>query len=203
MTNTKLSKLFITGFDKNTVWMKDWFIDNFNKHNPGAELKVYNFDINFTNQMGWFKKPEAMLAATKLAHKVCWIDLDCEVVGNIEDIFDFTVPNKLGMVEDAPWSQRNGTTWHNSGVVCFEDNALPIINKWRGACVRTNLRGDQEVLHDLMKDPLTRLTNIESLPNRYNVLRIQHIDNTVPKNPLVYHWTGIKGKDHIRKLING
>jgi hypothetical protein len=60
-----------------------------------------------------------------------------------------------------------------------------------------------QVLHDLMRDPLTRITHIESIPNRYNVLRIQHIDNTVPKNPLVYHWTGIKGKQHIGKLIDG
>jgi hypothetical protein len=203
MMTTKLSKLFITGYDENTVWMLDWFKKNFEKHNPNAELKVYNFDKNFTNSVGWFKKPEAMNDAMKYAEKVCWIDLDCEVIGNIESIFDYTVPQKLGMVEDAPWTQRQGTTWHNSGVVCFEDTAAPIINRWRGACVRTQLRGDQEVLHDLMRDPLTRITHIESIPNRYNVLRIQHIDNTVPKNPLVYHWTGIKGKQHIGKLIDG
>jgi hypothetical protein len=53
-----------------------------------------------------------------------------------------------------------------------------------------------------LADPLTRLSNITTLPNRYNVLRLQHIDNTLPKNPLIQHWTGHKGKDHIRKLIN-
>jgi hypothetical protein len=54
-----------------------------------------------------------------------------------------------------------------------------------------------------MDNPLKRMTFIEDLPNKYNVLRIQHIDKTVPADPLVYHWTGQKGKDHIRKLMNG
>jgi hypothetical protein len=43
---------------------------------------------------------------------------------------------------------------------------------------------------------------ILDLPNEYNVLRIQHDDGTVPNNPLIYHWTGKRGKDYIRGLIN-
>jgi hypothetical protein len=105
------------------------------------------------------------------------------------------------MVEDKPWSSRQGTTWHNSGVVAF--NGTPdILKTWKGGCVRTNERGDQEVLHKLLADPLTRLSNITTLPNRYNVLRLQHIDKTLPKSPLIHHWTGNKGKEHIRNLTN-
>ena len=202
MTNTESSKLFITACDSNTRWMKKWFIDNFTKHNPGQKLHVYNFDKEFKNSQGWFKKPDAMIDAAKKADMICWIDMDCEVLGDLSTIWQFVKPNKLSMVEDAPWTQRSGNTWHNSGIVAYQGTP-DILMKWKGACVRTTHRGDQEVLHSLLKDPLSRLTHIESLPNRYNVLRLQHIDNTVPKNPLVYHWTGIKGKDHIRKLING
>ena len=202
MTNIESSKLFITACDSKSRWMKKWFVDNFTKHNPGVKLHVYNFDKEFTNSEGWFKKPDAMIDAAKKSDMVCWIDMDCEVLGDLSGIWQFVRPNKLGMVEDAPWTQRSGNTWHNSGIVAFQ-GVPDILMKWKGACVRTTHRGDQEVLHSLLRDPLTRLTHIESLPNRYNVLRLQHIDNTVPKNPLVYHWTGIKGKDHIRKLING
>jgi hypothetical protein len=195
------SKLFITGCDRNTRWMEKWFVQNFSSHNPGSKIHVYDFDSSFTNSVGWFKKPDAMLDAAKKADSVCWLDIDCEVLGHLGNIWEYLEPNKLGMVEDKPWSSRQGTTWHNSGVVAF--NGTPdILKTWKGGCVRTNERGDQEVLHKLLADPLTRLSNITTLPNRYNVLRLQHIDNTLPKNPLIQHWTGHKGKDHIRKLIN-
>jgi hypothetical protein len=195
------SKLFITGCDRNTRWMEKWFVQNFSSHNPGSKIHVYDFDSSFTNSVGWFKKPDAMLDAAKKADSVCWLDIDCEVLGHLGNIWEYLEPNKLGMVEDKPWSSRQGTTWHNSGVVAF--NGTPdILKTWKGGCVRTNERGDQEVLHKLLADPLTRLSNITTLPNRYNVLRLQHIDKTLPKSPLIHHWTGNKGKEHIRNLTN-
>lgn len=200
--NTKSSKLFITGSDSNTRWMEKWFVQNFSWHNPGSKIHIYNFDTDFHNSSGWFKKPDAMIDAAKKADSVCWIDIDCEVLGSLDDLWEYLEPNKLGMVEDKPWTTRQGSTWHNSGVVAFQGTP-DILKSWKGACVRTKQRGDQEVLHTLLPDPLTRMSHITNLPNRYNVLRLQHIDNTLPRNPLVYHWTGHKGKEHIRKLING
>ncbi len=202
MTNTKLSRLFISACDSKTDWMKDWFCENFYKHNPDANLHMYNFDKSFTNSYGWFKKPEAMADALRKADSICWLDIDCEILGNIESIWNHVQPNKLCMVEDKPWSAREGVQWHNSGVVAML-RTPSILNEWRSACLRTKYNGDQEVLHALLIHPLKRLTHIQTLPNKYNVLRLQHIDKTVPKDPLIYHWTGYKGKDHIKDLING
>lgn len=204
-------KLFITGCDSNSEWMLPWFVENFRKHN-NVPLMIMDFGMEGSlfpsirksvrsDLNGWFKKPKAMMIASAFAEQVCWIDVDCEVVGDISDIFSYIKPEKLSMIIDQPWTMRKGETWHNSGVVAYEGKP-DILKRWNAECHMTKLRGDQEVLHELMDSPLKRLQYIEDVPNRYNVLRIQHIDNTVPKDPLIYHWTGPRGKEHIRGLMN-
>ena len=194
------SNLFITGVDKNARWMLPWFEDNLKKHNPGAELKVYDFDKEFLESSGWFKKPAAMRHAARLSKKVCWIDVDCEIKDNIEDIFNYTEPHKLSMVEDAPWSKRRGETWHNSGVVAFEDNPY-ILSIWHNMVIKNPLVGDQEVLHEYLKQGMNRLIYIRDLPRQYNTLRLDVLDETTPKNIKIMHWTGAKGKQEIKRLI--
>lgn len=210
----KLSKLFITGCDYNTEWMLPWFVENFKKHNSEAELIIYDFgmrgglypemrkSLRGNQDKGWFKKPAAMLNATLLADNVCWIDTDCEIVGNIEGIWNYLEPNKLLMAEDLPWSKRRGEKWHNSGVVAFQSTPK-ILNEWAAEVSVNPIQGDQEVLHMMVKDGLKRMIHITDLPRKYNVLRIDHLDKTVPKDPLIFHWTGQKGKDKIRSMMNG
>lgn len=41
-------KLFITGCDSNTQWMLKWFYENFKKHNPDAELLIWDFGMKNT-----------------------------------------------------------------------------------------------------------------------------------------------------------
>ena len=53
-----------------------------------------------------------------------------------------------------------------------------------------------------MLSPILKITYIKDLPHKYNVLRIDIDDNNVPKNPVIIHWTGSKGKDEIRRQIN-
>lgn len=213
MTSTKLSKMFITGCDASTEWMLPWFISNLSKHNPTIPLMIMDFGMQTSlyadirksvkgSENGWFKKPKAMRIASAYADQVCWLDTDCEVLGDISGIFSYIKPQKLSMVEDKPWTKRRGETWHNSGVVAYE-GCPNILTDWELTCATQPVQGDQEVLHMMMNTPLKRMQFIEDVPNCYNVLRIQHIDKTVPTNPLVYHWTGQKGKNHIRKLING
>lgn len=211
----KLSKLFITGCDCNTEWMLPWFVENFKKHNPDAELVIYDFgmfgalypelrkSLRGNQDHGWFKKPAAMLNASLLADKVCWLDTDCEVLGDLSSIWDHVESGKLTMAVDMPWTTRSKEKWHNSGVVAFEGSPNPpILKTWAEAVAVSPVRGDQEVLHLLIKDQLMEMIHINDLPRKYNVLRIDHLDNTVPKNPVVLHWTGQKGKDHIRSLMN-
>lgn len=207
----KYSRLFITGCDVKTQWMLPWFIDNFTKHN---DLPLAVFDFGMTSQLassvdaiplksqdkGWFKKPSAMVKASMMADSVCWLDTDCHVQANLEDIFSHCEPNKLAMVEDLPWSTRRGEKWHNSGVVAFTGRPN-ILDEWAAAVAVNPQVGDQEVLHTLVRDPMRRMIHITDLPREYNTLRLDVIDNTVPANVKVMHWTGGKGKQVIKDMM--
>ena len=211
----KLSKLFITGCDSKTEWMLPWFVENFRKHNPDAELMIFDFgmethhfpeitkSLRGNQDKGWFKKPAAMISASRLAQKVCWIDTDCHIHGNLDGIWDHIEPNKLCMAIDSPWTQRTGEKWHNSGVVVFEGRPN-ILDEWATAILTNNqVNGDQEILHLLVRDGMRRMIHITDLPRTYNTLRIDLIDNTAPKIIRIMHWTGAKGKDKIREIMNG
>ena len=200
--NTKLSNLFITGCDKNTRWMLPWFEENFYKHNPAANLYVFDFDKG----NGWFQKPQAMVDAIKVADKICWLDTDCEVRADLSDIFNQLDTNKLSMVEDAPWSTRKHERWHNSGVVAFEGSP-GILSHWaREANAlmedRGSMYGDQDMLHELVREGLSREIHIRTLSKTWNTLRLDLIDGTAPKDIKIMHWTGRKGKEEIRKQMN-
>jgi hypothetical protein len=197
----KSSKLFITGCDKTTRWQLDWFKKNYDKHND-TPLHVFDFDIFEPGLAGWFKKPAAMMEASKMADQVCWIDTDCEVRDDISKIFEYVVPNKLTMAQDKPWSTRRQETWHNSGVVAFQ--SIPVIlKKWAEEVQRSPVVGDQEVLHTMIRIGMNRLVHIEDLPRQYNTLRIDLIDKSEPNNIKVMHWTGRKGKEEIMRQMNG
>ena len=206
--------MFITGCDSNTEWMLPWFVENFKKHNPDAELTIFDFgmkgslypelrkSMSGNQDRGWFKKPAAMLRAAAMADKVCWLDTDCEVVANLDDIWTYLEPNKLLMAEDMPWTKRSGNKWHNSGVVAFQ-SAPGILKDWVIAISEAPLHGDQQVLHAILGSDMKKLIHITDLPRQYNVLRLDHLDHSVPKNPKIFHWTGQKGKEYIRSLMNG
>lgn len=217
---TKLFKqIFVTGCDRNTEWMLPWFLRNYAKHNKtplifadfGVSEEALNGvsmscagTINMRNSLdrGWFKKPGAMLEASRASEKVCWIDTDCEVLGDLSDVFNFVEPNKLSLAEDKPWSSRRGETWHNSGVVAFEGRP-PILEQW-AARVRANPAvGDQEVLHDIVREGLNRQIYISTLPPEFNWLRLMLTDGMDSKRKKVMHWTGQAGKQHIKEVLYG
>ena len=211
----KYDQAFITGCDEGHAWMLPWFVKNYKRYNSaplifsdfGVSEKTLEFvkqefhcvlDMTKVKEVGWFKKPRSMLYAP--AKKAVWIDTDCEILDNIEGVFNKLVPNKLCMVEDKPWSKRRGELWHNSGVVGFIDKPT-ILHQW---CQRVHDMpnvGDQEVLHSML-DPMSKLVHIQDLPNEYNVLRIQvELDGYKGQKKIV-HWTGPKGKNKIRSMIN-
>ena len=206
-------KAFVTGCDKNTEWMLPWFLENYRKHNnlpivicdfgmtkEGREKVKNNFIIEMDpiKHKKWFLKPKSMLECP--SEYTCWIDTDCHVLGNIEDIFDYCEPNKLAMCEDIPWTQRRKEIWHNSGVVAFQHKP-DILKRWEHQCRVDPIVGDQETLH-VMLNPLEKMVNVTTLPKKYNVVRLQLLDNTAPEEILVMHWTGKKGKDKIMELMN-
>jgi hypothetical protein len=91
-----------------------------------------------------------MIEASKMADQVVWLDTDCEVRTSIADIFDRTVFNKLTMAQDKPWSTRRKETWHNSGVVAFQNCPTDSYQKWAEEVKKNPKVGDQEVLHSLL-----------------------------------------------------
>ena len=211
----KLSKLFISGCDAKTEWMLPWFLDTFRKHN---KTPIHVFDFGMTEDMvsrypdiilplsvkklsGWFNKPRAIFDALKIADEVCWLDTDCQVLEPIDDIFDRFEANKLSMVEDKPWTKRRGETWHNSGVVGCKAPIPFILYEWVERVQKYPDIGDQEVLHTLLKNGIVRMQHISDLPREYNVLRLDYLDGTQSKKPKINHWTGAKGKEHIRSLM--
>lgn len=213
---TKLSNVFLTGCDENTEWMLPWFIENYKKHNKtpllfadfGVTPKTLEYvraqvkgilDLSKWKGKGWFLKPKSMVSSP--AQKTCWIDTDCQVHGDISGIFDEVEPEKLSMAIDHPWTTRRQEIWHNSGVVAYQ-GVPTILRSWNQNVERgTEIRGDQEVLHAML-NPITKMTYIKDLPHKYNVLRLDIIDGKRPKDELITHWTGNKGKDEIRRQMN-
>ena len=215
MASNKYDRAFLTGCDKNTEWMLEWFFNNYRQHNSlpfifanfgvskekleWAKTKFHAI-LNMTGvkEKGWFKKPRSMLYEP--AKKLVWIDTDCEILSNIENIFDLLEPKKLAMVEDKPWSQRRGEIWHNSGVVGMVNKPI-ILHQWCQNVHDDPNVGDQEVLHSML-NPITKISYIKDLPNEYNVMRIQVELDNYKGNKKIIHWTGKKGKQRIRSLIN-
>jgi len=209
--------VFLTGCDKNTEWMLKWWYTEYMKHNDtpvvfanfGVSESILTWakktfheviDVSDIVEKGWFKKPIAMKKAGESYSKVCWIDTDCHVLGTIDNIFDLSKPNKLGMVQDRPWIKRTKEMWHNSGVVLFE--GIPkILLDWIYEIKKNPSKGDQETLHYMLKTPLNVLIFIEDLPFIYNTLRLDFVDGVAQKNAKVHHWTGPKGKAKIKELM--
>lgn len=215
-----MREYFLTGCDDKTEWQLPWFMDNFRQHNQEARIVLADFGMSdfmrssmessfdevvpiISNAKGWFKKPMAIETVARGVDKVCWIDTDCEIKGNIEHIFDLSEPNKLGMVEDRPWTRRRNELgkWYNSGVVLVE-GCPSILNDWTSECESNPVQGDQEVLYLMMGgDEIKKLTYINPLPHAYNTLRIDYIDGIAVKNPKIIHHTGAKGNEVIRSML--
>jgi len=206
---------FLTGCDKSTEWMLPWFIKNYKKHNDNPiifsnfgvsdhvlRIVESNFhavmDMTKVKEKGWFKKPRSMLYSP--SKKTVWIDTDCQILDDISPIFDMLEKDKLCMVEDKPWSERRGAVWHNSGVVGFIDKPI-ILHQWCQEVHDNPTIGDQETLHTIL-NPITKIKYIKDLPNEYNVMRLQIQDDGYSGDKKIIHWTGKKGKERIRNIMN-
>ena len=216
IVSKKYPRAFLTGCDEDHAWMLPWFMENYKKYNDtpivfadfGCSEETlkwvegqFHAIVKFKNNdlKGWFMKPLAM--ATAPIVETVWIDTDCEVHADISGIFKLIKNEKLLMAEDKPWSWRRKETWHNSGVVGFR-NTPQILRSWLKQVKAAPRVGDQEVLHSML-NPISRMTYIEDLPQEYNWLRLQLVDGIDSPNRKITHWTGPKGKDHIRSLMNG
>jgi len=210
-----MSEVFLTGCDKNTEWQLPWFIDNYEKHcklpliiadfgmSEDMLTSISSFTIFSTARAGWFSKIEALLRTSRVHDKVCWLDTDCQVTGDPSGIFRYTEKNKLTMVVDHPWTTRRPQQgeWYNSGVVAVEGTPI-VLPHWLDQARDGNYRGDQEALHDYIGGcPIKRISTVAVAPHKYNVLRLDVVDNNVPDRGVIMHWTGEKGNLEIQKQM--
>ena len=219
-----MNRYIITGCDKNTEWQLPWFVENFNKV---TETELIIADFGMTPEMkkfadkkadytfevtgqGWFSKVEAMhQMKTRFNGAFCWLDTDCELLRDPTYIFDYVEHNKLTVVVDHPWTesgspwtpQGNRGPWYNTGVVAFAGRPM-ILDRWLQEIKNKEHRGDQEALYSILNESDTsRLINISEAPHRFNVLRLDMLQDRVPERPIIKHWTGQKGNDEIRRQM--
>ncbi len=112
----------------------------------------------------WFKKPLAFLYAPYSFS--LWIDLDCEIRGNLEPLFNaLSFGADIALVPEREQRSKEEITY-NSGVVAFRRKSA-ILHQWADLCYHANdqFMGDQNALSRairLHRPPLA------PLPDLYN-----------------------------------
>ena len=202
---------FVTGVDANQQWLLPWWLENIQAYHSEEAIVICDFGMTeewatfakeradqyvqfpIREECAWFYKPLAIAKADYA--KKCWIDLDCEVLENISDIFDYTAIDKIACANDPYHSW--GCRWQ-TGVFAVENNSK-LLEVWVHKCINLMNRGDQEVLWDIVKG---NSNYISQIPDEYNWLR-RDVETkrewTIP--PKVIHWTGDAGKAIIKEKI--
>lgn len=122
-------------------------------------------------RLSWFKKPFAFLKSPY--KKTVWIDLDCQVRGSLQPLFDALVEHEVAIVPE----QENplhlewklllpGEVMYNSGVIAFRRNS-ELIEEWARRSIDQNhlFIGDQQLLtrlifkHQLAVAPMPTIYN--------------------------------------------
>jgi len=125
---------------------------------------------------GWFKKPFAMLLSPY--DKTIWMDLDCEVCGEVGPIFDFLDDSSDISLNFDPG--RPGI--YNSGVVVFRKQTA-LLTAWAKECIAQNTHsiGDDYIVSTLIA---TQNFRFKVLPQEYN----WWVGQGLSFSALILHW---------------
>lgn len=193
----------VVGFDENYEWAVKWWHDNYSKHNNypvsfanfgmSSDIKEWCAKIGIVfdvpNKLrGWFNKPLAILHAP--FDHVIWFDLDCEIRGSIEPIFEYSEEG-FAVTTDKVEKKRPPLA---SGVVGVK-KPNKILDNWVDYTNKNykKYRGDQEIL-----EKVTTPNEVIVMPRIYQWLRV---DGDTNKDTVVMHWTGNAGNNYIRKQL--
>lgn len=150
----------------------------------------------------WFKKPHAFLRSPFPFS--LWIDLDCEIRGNLEPLLNaLALGADIALVPEPENVQKNdreqGITFpdeitYNSGIAAFRQKSS-ILSQWADLCFHSNdeFMGDQNALSRaiyLHRPPLA------SLPNLFNWKMDQGFQNEA----LILHYIS-RWKLDLMKLL--
>jgi hypothetical protein len=143
---------------------------------------------SWATRSAWFKKPFACLNSPY--QNTLWLDLDCEVLGSIEEIFSlYSSHFPLGLLLE----NKTLHPPHFNGGVIFFAHGLELIQKWAEDTIGLNacFWADDHILSAL----------IDKL--QFPVMELPEIFNWSPgkgvnANAIIYHWQGYHGKMWIR-----
>jgi hypothetical protein len=135
----------------------------------------------------WFKKPLACLQSP--FHKSMWIDLDCQICGPVNRLFDLC-EESLAIAKDTCHSFS-----YNSGVMIFK-HGLDLIETWADQAFKRNheFRGDQDLLVAIIQEQNITITEIPAI---YNWSRCSPANS----DAVILHWHGPQGKSEITHQI--
>jgi hypothetical protein len=144
----------------------------------------------------WFKKPLACLQSP--FQRSIWLDLDCEVLGPLDDLFDLcSNESQVGIMREFAKSHHprfHPEALYNSGVIVFE-HGVPLIEKWAcGAIELTDQFGGDDVLISHLINSLR--IPVEEIPEIYN----WRISQGINLNAVIWHWHRDGGKTFIRNF---
>jgi hypothetical protein len=151
--------------------------------------KTYLGDV-WQAREAWFKKPLACLQSP--FDLTVWMDIDCEVCGPLNPIFEFSETGiELALVRDERSVEEHN---YSSGVMLFPKHA-PFLKKWVRLCLESSDKymGDQNALTELILQKKIRFKELSPI---YNWIMFQGYNVSA----VVAHWGAAWGKEHIRKF---
>ena len=205
--------MILTGVDSNHEDILDWWIKNAKKFVKNETIGVWDFGITPMTRCiiennhpdiwlskplekhktsGWFYKLHAVIEAPE--KRVAWLDVDCEILTDISDVFDLVKPDTIGLTRD--WVRGN---WWATGVIVVNDRPN-LLYEWNNRLnFGDGIRGDQEALEEMISNYTH--PQITELPQEYQWLRISLNQGKDSADKKVIHWTGPKGREYIRKNL--
>jgi len=207
--------MIITGVDHSHEDLLEWWLKNVYKHhNYNVEVGVMDFGMspalrgrledNYpatfsrpfngtkARKIGWFYKVQAVMDCP--SKSVCWLDVDCEILTDISDVYNLVPPGMIGLTRD--WVRGN---WWATGVIVVNDRPS-LLEHWdRRLNADDGIRGDQEALYELVGNK--EHEQIQELPQDYQWLRISLNKGKDSPTKKVIHWTGPRGKQFIRETL--
>ena len=208
-----MNKSWVVGVDYNMEDLLPWWYQNIKKWAPEQDITICDFGLTkpakawakehadtfleytIHERYAWFYKPRALLDAPYEYR--CWVDIDCEVMAPIDDIFDYPTDDKIALTHDV----CRGEVWWWATGVNVAKGSPKILKDWAYITEHSNMRGDQEVLFQMIQDDYSYHDMIVEMPIEYQWLRLQIANGTDSPNKKIVHWTGPTGKQHIRENL--
>ena len=153
-----MNKSFLTGADHQLQDLLPWWVECVRTHNPDIHITIADFGLTESAhewaksnvntvikydrhpKSAWFYKPKAMIECPY--EYTCWLDIDCEVVKPVEEIFDYPTDERMALTQDVVRGNvdhDSGAFWWAVGVNVIKGKPQ-ILYDWARNSIDTNLR---------------------------------------------------------------